>query len=381
MAAGEKPSRTPGGGPQPLPEILLLSPGGRLRRYEPALRRLACRLWTACSRAEALKTLRQTPVHILVAPMEVSVPAKLRWLKQARQAAPGMQSIIILEQEDLSQTLDHALELVNRGGAGALLRNGFTTRQLSAAVRELWSRIRENGDFSPPPGGETPGREHPWPLPAREPARAMGQLERLEAVRRMLAAENEDLRRRNAVLRIQSTTDHLTGLCNRREFLNRLRVEWGRHRRYHRPLSLIMLDIDNFKKINDTNGHECGDIVLMEISTLIRSHQRDHDLTCRYGGEEFMVLMPETPLIPAFIAAEGLRSLVTTHEFIFRGRKLAVRISLGVCGVMEHKPENEEEFLDMTDKAMYRAKREGRNRTVILDPCNQKNILRINNPG
>jgi len=193
---------------------------------------------------------------------------------------------------------------------------------------------------------------------------------------REIGRKNRALTALNTSLRIQSTTDPLTGLFNRREFLTRIRTEWGRFRRYSRPLSLIMLDIDRFKRINDTFGHECGDLVLAELGQLVRHHKRAQDICCRYGGEEFVVVLPETSLDAAFHAAEDLRKRIAGHAFRYDRQTLPVRVSLGVAGAAEHKPRDVEGFINMADKAMYRAKREGRDRTVVLDAADESLIAR-----
>jgi len=160
-----------------------------------------------------------------------------------------------------------------------------------------------------------------------------------------------------------ATTDPLTGLANRRVLEQRLEEEARRARRYQRPLSLIMADLDHFKVYNDTYGHPAGDVVLQEVANLLRANVRETDLVVRYGGEEFAVLLPETSLAGALAVAEKLRIAVENHPFPRRealpGGRLT--ISLGVATFPEEVGEPEA-LIRYADEALYRAKESGRNR-------------------
>ena len=109
--------------------------------------------------------------------------------------------------------------------------------------------------------------------------------------------------------------DSLTGINNRRGFDQRLREEADRHRRYGHPLSLIMFDIDHFKNVNDTYGHQCGDYVLQTIAELVGKSIRCGDVLARYGGEEFCCILPETPLDAALVTAERFRAMIADYSF------------------------------------------------------------------
>jgi diguanylate cyclase (GGDEF)-like protein len=107
--------------------------------------------------------------------------------------------------------------------------------------------------------------------------------------------------------------------------------------------------------------------VLQTLGAILRAQQRRHDVTCRYGGEEFVVLLPETLLDSAFLVAEGIRKRVGNHVFRYRDQRLQITISLGVAGALEQNPANEDEFVNLADRALYRAKADGRNRTIVLE--------------
>jgi diguanylate cyclase (GGDEF)-like protein len=157
------------------------------------------------------------------------------------------------------------------------------------------------------------------------------------------------------------TTDGLTGAFNKRHFDEEIKREVFRYLRYRRPLALIMLDIDHFKNVNDEYGHLAGDRVLADLSRLLAAVARAEDTFCRYGGEEFAVLMPETQLSEAVERAENMRAMVERARFEFDGVSIPITISGGVA---EAQPSHEEsdDFVAEADRKLYDAKRGGRNR-------------------
>ena len=158
--------------------------------------------------------------------------------------------------------------------------------------------------------------------------------------------------------------DALTGINNRRSLEAHLKDEVDRYKRYSRPLSLIMFDIDHFKDINDTHGHQCGDYILQEIASIIQHSVRTEDILGRYGGEEFCCLLPETPLASATILAERFREKIAQTTFGYAGASIGVTISLGVSSMTEDIATGEI-LLKKADEGLYRAKNAGRNRTVV----------------
>lgn len=154
--------------------------------------------------------------------------------------------------------------------------------------------------------------------------------------------------------------DALTGIYNRRYFMERLDSEWKRLRRYKRPLSVLALDIDHFKSINDRYGHDVGDQVIVAIAKLCASHLRESDVVARIGGEEFAVLLPETDLASAIFAAERLRAAVAGRSVTTNAGPLSVTASIGVAFADWHA-ESPAALLKRADQALYVAKRGGRN--------------------
>ena len=153
--------------------------------------------------------------------------------------------------------------------------------------------------------------------------------------------------------------DALTGIYNRRHFMGRLDSEWKRSRRYGRPLSLLLLDIDHFKSINDRYGHDVGDQVIVAVARLCGTQTRDSDVAARIGGEEFAILLPETDLADARIAAERLRTAVAERPVATTAGPIAVTVSIGAA--IADQAGDPAEFLKRADQGLYAAKGGGRN--------------------
>ncbi len=168
-----------------------------------------------------------------------------------------------------------------------------------------------------------------------------------------------------------AVTDELTGLYNRRHLFTRLREEHPRAVRYGSPLACIMADIDFFKKINDCHGHQSGDAVLREVAGILKSSSRQSDVTGRYGGEEFLVVLPGTTLEGARAAAEKIRKQVEGHFFMSpSGEAIPVTLSLGCAAFepgQEAEPPDEDRLLSRADQCLYRAKANGRNRVEVWE--------------
>jgi len=162
-------------------------------------------------------------------------------------------------------------------------------------------------------------------------------------------------------IRVLATTDMLTGINNRREFSGLLANEIARARRYGNALALIMYDIDFFKQVNDEFGHDAGDQVLRDMTDLVRRNTRTVDVLARWGGEEFMILMPQSDMAAAQKAAEKLRAAIAKHRF--DGIR-ALTASFGVT--VFHPKEEINSLLKRVDDALYQAKKRGRNRVEIL---------------
>jgi two-component system cell cycle response regulator len=172
----------------------------------------------------------------------------------------------------------------------------------------------------------------------------------------------DDLRRTNELLLELSNTDHLTGLFNRRYLMDALGKEVQRSLRKGGNLSLIILDIDHFKQVNDQYGHLQGDIVLQKVALLLQKELRAYDTAARYGGEEFIAVLPDASLEEAVFVANRVRTSVQANRFSGELSRLSLTISLGVAMFSKTDCTTVDCFIKQADDALYRAKANGRNR-------------------
>jgi diguanylate cyclase (GGDEF)-like protein len=166
--------------------------------------------------------------------------------------------------------------------------------------------------------------------------------------------------KRESQLRIQAETDPLTGMFNRRRFAIELEMLFIRARKEQTPLSMIMLDADYFKKINDAFGHVAGDKVLCDLAHLCQQVIRDSDVVCRFGGEEFAFLLPDSDLSEAIPIAERLITAVRNNAVVWQGQSIRYQVSIGVAELSADDAEAMH-LLHRTDTQLYRAKTNGRN--------------------
>ncbi|MFM9967301.1 MAG: diguanylate cyclase [Burkholderiales bacterium] len=246
--------------------------------------------------------------------------------------------------------------------------------RMDAADVDLVCPHRQSTAVNPPPSymcvplagqGETLGLIF---LECREPdttvARSTEQLARTIADQAGLAVSNLRLRE---TLRQHAIIDPLTGLYNRRYFDETVRREFARAARREVSIAFIIADADHFKRFNDTHGHDAGDLVLRSLAHEMQHHIRSSDIACRYGGEEFVVVLPEATIDIALKRAEAIRAGMETLQIEFAGKSLgAITVSLGVAVYPEHGA-NADALFQAADRALYRAKRDGRNRVALAE--------------
>lgn len=160
-----------------------------------------------------------------------------------------------------------------------------------------------------------------------------------------------------------ATKDALTGINNRRTFISEAESMMAHSQRYETKLSLIIMDIDFFKRINDEEGHLAGDYILKKVANVLEMNSRASDRLARYGGEEFVMLLPEANLQQAMDTAEHLRQTIANHMFIYQGDSISVTMSFGVTERLVHDTEVNE-LIKRADSALYQAKRTGRNQVI-----------------
>lgn len=171
-------------------------------------------------------------------------------------------------------------------------------------------------------------------------------------------------------LMLQALRDPLTGLYNRRYMDEALLKEFARAKRENYSLSLIMLDLDFFKRVNDTYGHSVGDQVLVGLATHLKAHARESDIVCRYGGEEFLIAMPRMTSDQAFKKIDSLRQIIAQTPVMYGSIPIPVTISAGVASFPEHG-DDVDALLKLADNAMYQSKHDGRNRVSLSDQANE----------
>lgn len=193
----------------------------------------------------------------------------------------------------------------------------------------------------------------------RAQIQVLGRVLDLEA---HLAREIRNIQAAYKTIQEMAETDELTGMPNRRSTMRRLESEIARAERYGVPLSIVILDLDHFKDVNDTYGHPAGDAVLQKTARLLEQTSRDSDFIGRFGGEEFLGILPQTGLEGAFRGAERIRAAVESQEFrTDRATRLSLTVSLGIA-TWKIGADDVRAILARADKALYRAKAEGRNR-------------------
>lgn len=180
-----------------------------------------------------------------------------------------------------------------------------------------------------------------------------------------LSGMTAELALSNRRLQLAALTDPLTELANRRAGINSLTQAWSSATRYNQPLSVISLDIDHFKTINDTFGHSVGDEVLQTLGRSLRVGARKEDTVCRWGGEEFLVISPNVPIEKAILAAQRLRKTIEALRIEAGGKMLKITVSLGLAA-WESKSSTQEQMLIDVDRALYAAKTGGRNRVAVF---------------
>lgn len=178
----------------------------------------------------------------------------------------------------------------------------------------------------------------------------------------------QNLEEQNAKLEKLANTDYLTNLYNRRRFFHAAEDEFAEAISGGNPFSITLIDLDYFKRVNDTFGHLVGDQVLIHVAKLIRTHCRISDVAARYGGEEFIILHPSINRQTAFQVAERVRHVVESAPYVDENNEIGVTLSAGVVDTLvDQNISRVDDVLGMADKALYRAKAAGRNRVVVYD--------------
>ena len=187
---------------------------------------------------------------------------------------------------------------------------------------------------------------------------------RSEELLQSVKSKTQELQLANERLKVLTTLDPLTEVANRRGFTENLSREFSRYEREQIPFSIILIDIDFFKKVNDNYGHESGDIVLKEIADVLRQSTRSYDILARWGGEEFIALLPNTRLPEAIFIANKYREVISEHVFDVKQGKISITLTAGVACIDDHK--SSDDCISQADKLLYEAKNMGRNQVLPM---------------
>jgi diguanylate cyclase (GGDEF)-like protein len=197
-----------------------------------------------------------------------------------------------------------------------------------------------------------------------------------DGARMLTYTDITDLARTNAQLEKLAATDGLTGLANRRQFVALTERELARFRRHFHPVSMLLLDVDNFKAINDRFGHDVGDQMIVHVAMLCDENRRESDIVARVGGEEFAILLPDTVLANSCLVGERLRQSISDRPLKTAGITVPVTVSIGIAE-FEPAMTGVSDLMKLADRMLYRAKRAGRNRIAsALDKTQRAKLLR-----
>jgi diguanylate cyclase (GGDEF)-like protein len=202
---------------------------------------------------------------------------------------------------------------------------------------------------------------HDFTTTSREVAAGMRLHIGLKQRTRQLRKEKDQLAR-------LARTDNLTGIYNRAHFDETFKTELSRSRRSSLPLAMLLLDLDRFKSINDTYGHPCGDMVLQSVAQTIKETTRCSDTVCRYGGEEFAILLPNTSIKNAYLTAEKIRLAIAFLRPLHGQARLHLTASIGISGTPGTGQRQAADIIRESDLALYQGKEKGRNRSVVYNP-------------
>ncbi len=285
---------------------------------------------TAESAEEALTLFQAEPFPLVITDVRMAGMSGLELLEKLREINDVVQVVVITSHA----SLDSAVSALRQGAFDYLVKPFNELEDISAVAKRALEKGREVVENS--------------------------------ILMEELKNDNEALSEFNVELFEKVVRDGLTGLFNHRHFKDSLEVEVARSLRHQREFSLVFFDVDHFKNYNDTHGHPAGDDLLILLSSLIQERLRHADLACRYGGEEFVLLLPETPKLGAVVVADNLRKLIESTPFDGEETQPLekVTVSLGVATFPEDGNDSVS-LLECVDKALYKAKEGGRNRLVV----------------
>jgi diguanylate cyclase (GGDEF)-like protein len=321
-------------------------------------------LWTDGTMAEnglPGSAAERARLHRFLASVIEAQTVALTLAAEQRPSEPKSQGVMIDALKKLQKKLTGIQERVRRVAAGDFTQRMDSGGEFAVAFNEMIKNMEDKGHQLRRRDAEI---FHANALLQKEVEERVKAQARLEVANSTLQAQILEIQSLQAKLREQAIRDSLTSLYNRRFLEETLDREVAAAARSHSSLTIIMLDLDYFKEFNDRYGHAAGDAVLRVVGSLLRGNTRSSDVSCRYGGEEFIVVLPGAGLELARERAEYLRMVFAQTEISFGGRILKATLSAGVSAYPTHGS-TREELIRAADTALYGAKRLGRNRVVL----------------
>jgi len=321
---------------------------------------------TAESGEQALKLMEEHDFFLILTDQRMPKMLGTEFLEESVKRDPSAIRILITGYSDI----DSVIDAINKGSVHRYIKKPWNREELRREI-ELSIKIQrltvENQDLVKTLRDANKRLEEQEDLLRKS----------LDDRSRQLLETNEELRKLNQRLEGLTLQDGLTGLYNHRAFQQRLREEFARAARSQKPLSVLFLDIDNFKNFNDTNGHPAGDELLKTVAGILTGDSRlraekdwgvrASDIVARYGGEEFAVLLPETPVEGAQIKAERIRKMIATYSFprmeVQPNKHISVSVGVSTFPTDADKPAL---LVDCADQAMYLAKKTGRDKVCLF---------------
>jgi diguanylate cyclase (GGDEF)-like protein len=330
----------------------------------------------AASGEEALELIKSRPVDVMLCDYKLPGLNGVETIVEAKKILPDIGSAIITGMG----TDQIIIDAFTKGRVDYYLMKPFTlhelTRMINMSLRAADLRRRER-IFNE----ELHKKVDEATKELREKNRLLVVREReMALLNRMLQGDHERLKGLNETLETLSITDELTGLHNFRHFTNRLTEEMVRAKRYGLSLSLLMMDLDNFKVVNDQRGHLAGDETLKRVAEMLQESSRSTDVAARYGGEEFTLILPEVGIEGAAFRAERLRQTLSEIVIESDGVRFSVTMSIGVASFDPNTIQTPHDLINAADQALYHAKRIGKNCVVVnrngsLNPIGSENIM------
>ncbi|MBF0291575.1 MAG: diguanylate cyclase [Nitrospinae bacterium] len=330
----------------------------------------------AASGEEALELVKSRPVDVILCDYKLSGLNGIETIVEAKKLLPDLGSALITGLG----TDQIIIDAFTKGRVDYYLMKPFTlhelTRVINMSLRAAHIRKRER-IFNE----ELRNKVDEATKELREKNRLLTVREReMALLNKMLKADHERLKGLNEMLETLSITDELTGLYNFRHFTHRLSDEMTRAKRYGLSLSLLMMDLDNFKLVNDQHGHLGGDEALKRVAEMLQRSSRSTDVAARYGGEEFTLILPEVGAEGAAFRAERLRQTLSEIVIESEGARFSVTMSIGVSSFEPQKTQSPHDLINAADQALYHAKKIGKNCVVVnrngsLNPIGNENIM------